>query len=106
MSRYSTSATNRGSTHVAFGFLTGLVSFDFGQMTVFSCLHIWLETVRDQPVPTLPKQLRAFLLAEIERCDPRGVFDKTNHRECTFLYTLDLEPAFAAIITDTRESLL
>jgi hypothetical protein len=30
ISRYSTSATKDGSTHVAFGFLTGLVSFDFG----------------------------------------------------------------------------
>lgn len=54
MSRYSTSATNDGSTHVAFGFLTGLVSFDFGLTTVSSCLRIWLDTVRDQPVPTLP----------------------------------------------------
>jgi hypothetical protein len=30
MSRYSTSAKNFGSTHVAFGFLMVLVSFDFG----------------------------------------------------------------------------
>jgi hypothetical protein len=29
MSRYSISATKVGSTHVAFGFLTGLVSLDF-----------------------------------------------------------------------------
>jgi hypothetical protein len=55
MSRYSTSARNFGSTHVAFGFLIGLVSFDFGLTTVLSCFLIWLETVRDQPVPTLPK---------------------------------------------------
>jgi hypothetical protein len=47
MSRYSTSAANDGSTHVAFGFLTGLVSRDFGLMTVSSCLRIWFETVRD-----------------------------------------------------------
>jgi hypothetical protein len=52
MSRYSTSAKNFGSTHVAFGFLIALVSFDFGLTTVSSCFLIWLETVRDQPVPT------------------------------------------------------
>ena len=43
-----------GSTHVAFGFLIGFVSLDFGLTTVSSCFLIWLETVRDQPVPTLP----------------------------------------------------
>jgi transposase InsO family protein len=53
MSRNSTSVTNMGSTHVALGFLTGLVSFDFGLTTVSSCFLIWLDTVRDQPVPTL-----------------------------------------------------
>ena len=54
MSRYSTSATKIGSTHVALGFLTGLVSLDFGLMTVSSCFLIWLETGADHPVPTLP----------------------------------------------------
>jgi hypothetical protein len=54
MSRYSTSAKNVGSTHVALGFLICLVSFDFGLTTVSTCFLIWLETVRDQPVPTLP----------------------------------------------------
>jgi hypothetical protein len=54
MSRYSTSAKNFGSTHVAFGFLMVLVSLDFGLTTASSCFLIWLETVRDQPVPTLP----------------------------------------------------
>jgi hypothetical protein len=53
MSLYSTSAKNFGSTHVAFGFLMGMVSFVFGLTTVSSFL-IWLEIVRDQPVPTLP----------------------------------------------------
>jgi hypothetical protein len=43
-----------GSTHVAFGLRSGLVSFDFGLTTVSSCFLIWLETVRDHPVPTLP----------------------------------------------------
>ena len=38
----------------AFGFLIALVSFDFGLTTVSSCFLIWLETVRDHPVPTLP----------------------------------------------------
>lgn len=37
MSRYSTSAKKDGSTQVAFGFLTGLVSFDYGLTTVLSC---------------------------------------------------------------------
>jgi hypothetical protein len=32
----------------------GLVNFDFGVTASSSCLRIWLETVRDQPVPTLP----------------------------------------------------
>jgi hypothetical protein len=54
MSRYSTSATKVGSTQVAFGFLMGLVSLDLGLTTVSSCFRIWLETVRDHPVPTLP----------------------------------------------------
>ena len=54
MSRYSTSAKNFGSTHVAFGFLMGLVSFVFGLTTVSSCFLISLDMVRDQPVPTLP----------------------------------------------------
>src|SRR4051812_43689226 len=54
MSRYSTSAVNDGSTHVALIFLSGLVSFDFGLTTVSSCFLILLERVRDQPVPTLP----------------------------------------------------
>jgi hypothetical protein len=40
MSRYSTSAVNDGTTHVAFGFLTGLVSLDFGLMIVLSCFRI------------------------------------------------------------------
>jgi hypothetical protein len=51
MSRYSTSAKYAGSTQVALGFLIGLVSLDFGLTTVSSCFRIWLETVRDQPVP-------------------------------------------------------
>jgi hypothetical protein len=54
ISRYSTSAKNLGSTHVALGFLTCFVSVDFGLTAVSSCFLIWLETVRDQPVPTLP----------------------------------------------------
>src|ERR1700730_2692732 len=53
-SRNSTSATKLGSTHVALGFLIGFVSLDFGLTTVSSCFLIWLETVRAQPVPTLP----------------------------------------------------
>ena len=40
MSLYSTSAKNIGSTHVAFGFLMGLVSFDLGLTTESSCLRI------------------------------------------------------------------
>ena len=54
MSRYSISAMNTGSTHVALGFLSGLLSLLFGLTTVSSCLRIWLEVVRVHPVPTLP----------------------------------------------------
>ncbi len=54
MSRYSISAKNVGSTQVAFGFLIGLVSLALGLTTVSSFFRISLETVRDQPVPTLP----------------------------------------------------
>ena len=52
MSRYSTSATKDGSTQVAFGFLIGLERLDLGLTTVSSCLRIWLEMVRVQPVST------------------------------------------------------
>jgi hypothetical protein len=54
MSQNSTSAVNDGSTQVALGFLMGFVSLDFGLTTVSSCFLILLDTVRDQPVPTLP----------------------------------------------------
>jgi hypothetical protein len=47
-------AAHDAPTHVAVGFLIGLVSLDFGLTTASSCFLIWLETVRDQPVPTLP----------------------------------------------------
>lgn len=40
MSRYSISAINTGSTQVARGFFTCLVSLDFGLTTVSSCLRI------------------------------------------------------------------
>jgi hypothetical protein len=43
MSRYSTSAKKVGSAHVAFGFLIGFVSLDFGLTTISSCFLIWLE---------------------------------------------------------------
>src|SRR5450432_2899766 len=46
MSRYSTSAVNDGSTHVAFSFRLGLESFDFGLTTVSSCFLILLDRVR------------------------------------------------------------
>lgn len=54
ISRYSTSATNFGSTQVVLGALIGFVNFDLELTTVSSCFRIRLETVRDQPVPTLP----------------------------------------------------
>ena len=65
MSLYSTSAKNFGSTHVAFGFLMDLVSFDFGLTTVSSCFLIWLETVRDHspcPIKKAPAQDRGQVL--------------------------------------------
>ncbi len=54
ISLYSTSATNFGSTQVVLGALIGFVNFDLELTTVSSCFRIRLETVRDQPVPTLP----------------------------------------------------
>jgi hypothetical protein len=56
MSRYSTSAKNFGSTHVAFGFLMGVVSLAFRLTTVSSCFLIWLETVRGGLVSLDPDQ--------------------------------------------------
>jgi len=32
----------------------GFANLGFGTTTALSCLRIWLETIRDQPVPTLP----------------------------------------------------
>ena len=64
MSRSSILAVNTGSTHVARDFLICLVSFDFGLTTVSSCLRIWLETVRDHPVPTLPRIPHAIELID------------------------------------------
>jgi hypothetical protein len=43
-SLYSTSAKNSGSTQVAFGFLMGLVSFDFGLMTRSSSATAYART--------------------------------------------------------------
>jgi hypothetical protein len=54
ISRYSTSGTNFGSTQVVLGALIGFVNIDLELTTVSSCFRIRLETVRDQPVPTLP----------------------------------------------------
>jgi hypothetical protein len=54
MSRYSTSARNDGSTHVAFGFLTGFVNGDVAMTAVSSCLRILIDFVREQTVPTFP----------------------------------------------------
>ena len=62
----------------------GLVSFVFGLTTVSSCFLIWLETVRDQPVPNLAHvdEVLAFLLAEIqEGGDSARVFDKADDGE-------------------------
>jgi hypothetical protein len=54
----STLAKNVGWLHpVAFSFLSCFVSLDFGLTTVSSCFRIWLETVRDQPAPTLPARM-------------------------------------------------
>ena len=75
MSLNFTSAKKSGSTHVAFGFLTGLVSFDFGLTTVSSCFLIWLETVRDQTRPNFSHvgKVFAFLFAEVQCGDAARV---------------------------------
>lgn len=87
MSRYLTSAKNFSSTHVAFGFLMALVSFGFGLITVSSGFLIWLEAVRDHPVPTLPMQTRSSpcCLPRYSRPATR-VFDKADHRKLTLLH--------------------
>jgi hypothetical protein len=65
MSRYSTSATNVGSTHVAFGFLMALVSFDLGLTTVSSCFL---------------SDLRLEETIQLRREDFRRVFEKLGYR--------------------------
>ena len=47
MSLYSTSAKNFGSTHVAFGFLIGLVSLA-GQLHLAANVVAWISRVRVQ----------------------------------------------------------
>ena len=100
MSRYSTSATKVGSTHVALGFLIGFVSLDFGLTTVSSCFLIWLETVRDHPVPDLAHiigQVLAFLLSEVKRGDACGIFHEANDRELSLLDGLDFQPSLVSV---------
>jgi hypothetical protein len=78
ISRNSTSAKNDGSTHVARGFLIGLVSLDFGLMTVLSCFLISLDTVRDQSVPTCRRtELFSFPLSQIERRHPGRILHES-----------------------------
>jgi hypothetical protein len=59
-----------GSTHVAFGFVIGFVSLDFGLTTVSSCFLIWLDTVLDQPVPTLAPLASRALTSSIRIVRP------------------------------------
>ena len=78
MSRYSTSAKNFGSTHVAFGFLMGLVSLDFG---TDHGIELLADLAGDGARPSRADlahvdQLLAFLLAEVERGDPVGSLTK------------------------------
>jgi hypothetical protein len=96
MSRYSISATNVGSTHVAFGFLMGLESLDLGLTTVSSCLRIWLEAVRDHPGPDLPHvdQVLALFLAEVEGGEAGGVLDESDDGKFALLNDFDFLPGF------------
>jgi hypothetical protein len=72
MSLYSTSAKKFGSTHVAFGFLMGRVSFDFGLTTVSSCFLISLETVRDHGTDLAHvDKVIALLFAKVQSREPR-----------------------------------
>jgi hypothetical protein len=64
MSRNSTLAVNDGSTHVAFGFLIGFASFDFGLTTVSSLFLIWPDTVRDQPLYVVENEFGTSLAAD------------------------------------------
>ena len=108
MSRYSTSAKKDGSTHVAFGFLIGRVSFDFGLTTVSSCFRIWLDTVRDQPLPTLPIY-RSFLpsfFSQIKGRDAGRILHEADDRKLSLLDALYLQPAFIAVRTVWRLGIL
>jgi hypothetical protein len=79
----------------------GRVSLDFGLTTVSSCFLIWLDTVRDQPVPTFPivDEVFAFLLAKVQSRYTGRVFDKSNDRKLARVYGLDLQPVLVAIRT-------
>jgi hypothetical protein len=75
ISRYSTSATKVGSTHVALGFLIGLVSFDFGLTTRIELLP---DLARDRSGPSGADladvdQVLALLLPQVKRGDSRWI---------------------------------
>jgi hypothetical protein len=97
MSLNSTSAKKFGSTHVAFGFLIGLVSFDFGLTTVSSCFLIWLETVRDRPNFSHVGKVFAFLFAEVQCGDAARVFDEPDDRKLALLFGFDLQPVLSSL---------
>jgi hypothetical protein len=98
MSRYSTSATKVGSTHVALGFLMGLVSLDLGLTTVSSCFLIWLDCLGPAgPDLAHINQVLAFLLSEIERGDARWIFDEADDREFSLLNCFDFQPSLVTV---------
>jgi len=76
---------NLGSTQVAFGFLIALVGFDFELTTMSSYFLIWLETVRDQPVPPLADvdKVFAILLVKVQGRDTTRIFDEHNDGKLT-----------------------
>lgn len=97
MSRYSISATNDGSTHVALGFFVGLVSLDFG-LTVSQLLA---NLTWDRARPTgadLPQidQLFPLPLAKIESGDARGIFQKSKYGKFFPLDDFDFQPGFSS----------
>jgi hypothetical protein len=83
ISRYSTSATNFGSTQVVLGALIGFVNFDLELTTVSSCFRIRLETVRDQPFGADLADVDQFqtdLLSEVKCRDPRRTLHESHNR--------------------------
>jgi hypothetical protein len=89
MSRYSISAKNVGSTHVAFGFFSGLLNLLLGLTTV-QRFPDFARRCAIPPGPNLAHVAKSsFLLAEIQSCNARRIFDEADHREFSLVHGFD-----------------